>query len=168
MPTKKKISVRVNGKVYHRNAEVRQNLADFLREELDLTGTHSGCEHGACGACTILFDGRSVRSCLMFAVQANGAEITTVEGLSQGDQLHPLQESFWECHALQCGYCTPGFLMALVSFLRDHPDPNEDEIRRAISGNLCRCTGYQNIVLAVMNFTRKSKTKWDPGISERT
>lgn len=168
MPSKKKISVKVNGKVYRRNAEVRQNLADFLREELDLTGTHIGCEHGACGACTVLFDGRSVRSCLMFAVQANGAEITTVEGLSQGDQLHPLQESFWECHALQCGYCTPGFLMALVPFLRDHPDPNEDEIRRAISGNLCRCTGYQNIVLAVMNFTRKSKTKWDPGISERT
>lgn len=168
MPSKKKISVKVNGKVYRRNAEVRQNLADFLREELDLTGTHIGCEHGACGACTVLFDGRSVRSCLMFAVQANGAEITTVEGLSQGDQLHPLQESFWECHALQCGYCTPGFLMALVPFLRDHPDPNKDEIRRAISGNLCRCTGYQNIVLAVMNFTRKSKTKWDPGISERT
>ena len=168
MPSKKKISVKVNGKVYQKNAEVRQNLADFLREELDLTGTHIGCEHGACGACTVLFDGRSVRSCLMFAVQANGAEITTVEGLSQGDQLHPLQESFWECHALQCGYCTPGFLMALVPFLRDHPDPNEDEIRRAISGNLCRCTGYQNIVLAVMNFTRKSKTKWDPGISERT
>jgi carbon-monoxide dehydrogenase small subunit len=168
VPSKKKISVKVNGKVYQRNAEVRQNLADFLREELDLTGTHIGCEHGACGACTVLFDGRSVRSCLMFAVQANGAEITTVEGLSQGDQLHPLQESFWECHALQCGYCTPGFLMALVPFLRDHPHPNEDEIRRAISGNLCRCTGYQNIVLAVMNFTRKSKTKWDPGILERT
>lgn len=159
MSSKKKISVNVNGKVYNRNVEVRQNLADFLREELDLTGTHIGCEHGACGACTILLDGQSVRSCLMFAVQANGAEITTVEGLSQGNQLHPLQESFRECHALQCGYCTPGFLLTLVPFLRDHPDSSEEEIRKAISGNLCRCTGYQNIVAAAMNFIERSKTK---------
>jgi aerobic carbon-monoxide dehydrogenase small subunit len=155
MPSKKKISVKVNEKAYSRNVEVRQNLCDFLREELDLTGTHIGCEHGACGACTVLFNGESIRSCLMFAVQAAGAEITTVEGLSQGDQLHPLQESFRECHALQCGYCTPGFLLTLVPFLRDHPDPSEDEIRKALSGNLCRCTGYQNIVLAVTKFIEK-------------
>ena len=155
MPGKKKISVKVNEKAYSRNVEVRQNLCDFLREELDLTGTHIGCEHGACGACTVLFNGESIRSCLMFAVQAAGAEITTVEGLSQGNQLHPLQESFRECHALQCGYCTPGFLLTLVPFLRDHPDPSEDEIRKALSGNLCRCTGYQNIVLAVTKFIEK-------------
>lgn len=155
MPRKKKISVKVNEKTYSRNVEVRQNLCDFLREELDLTGTHIGCEHGACGACTVLLNGESIRSCLMFAVQAAGAEITTVEGLSQGNQLHPLQESFRECHALQCGYCTPGFLMTLVPFLRDHPDPSEDEIRKALSGNLCRCTGYQNIVLAVTKFIEK-------------
>ena len=167
MPSKKKISVKVNGKIYQRNAEVRQNLADFLREELDLTGTHIGCEHGACGACTILFDGQSVRSCLMFAVQANGAEITTVEGLSQGNQLHPLQESFWECHALQCGYCTPGFLLTLVPFLRNRPDPSEEEIRKAISGNLCRCTGYQNIVMAVLKFIQKNKGKWETDTSEQ-
>jgi carbon-monoxide dehydrogenase small subunit len=156
MPSKKKISVKVNGKSYSKNVEVRQNLCDFLREELDLTGTHVGCEHGACGACTVLFDGESTRSCLMFAVQADGAEITTVEGLSQGDRLHPLQESFWECHGLQCGYCTPGFLMTLVPFLRDHSDPSEGEIRKALSGNLCRCTGYQNIVLAVRKFLEKT------------
>ena len=165
--SKKKISPRVNGKVYHKNVLVRQNLADFLREELDLTGTHIGCEHGACGACTVLFNGQSIRSCLMFAVQADGAEITTVEGLSQGNQLHPLQESFGECHALQCGYCTPGFLLTLVPFLRDHLDPSEEEIRKAISGNLCRCTGYQNIVLAVMKFIQKSKGKWETDTSEQ-
>ena len=166
VPSKKKISLRVNGKVYHKNVLVRQNLADFLREELDLTGTHLGCEHGACGACTVIFNGQAVRSCLMFAVQADGAEITTVEGLNPGNQLHPLQESFWECHGLQCGYCTPGLLLTLVPFLRDHPDPSEEEIRKAISGNLCRCTGYQNIVLAVLNFIHKSKGKWESDISE--
>jgi len=167
VPSKKKISVKVNGKVYRRNVEVRQNLADFLREELDLTGTHIGCEHGACGACTVLLNAKAVRSCLLFAVQVDGADITTVEGLSQDDQLHPLQESFWECHALQCGYCTPGFLLTLVPFLRDHRDPSEEEIRKAISGNLCRCTGYQNIVLAVMQFIQKSKGKWDANTSEQ-
>jgi aerobic carbon-monoxide dehydrogenase small subunit len=167
MSTKKKIAVKINGKVYRRNVEVRQNLADFLRDDLDLTGTHIGCEHGACGACTVLFNDQSVRSCLMFAVQADGAEIRTVEGLNEGNQLHPLQESFWECHALQCGYCTPGLLLTLVSFLRDHPDPSEEEIRKAISGNLCRCTGYQNIVLAVMKFVQKNKGKWETVTSER-
>lgn len=159
MSRKKKISVKVNGKVYRRNVEARQNLSDFLREELDLTGTHVGCEHGACGACTVLFNADPIRSCLMFAVQADGADITTVEGLSQGNQLYPLQESFWEFHALQCGYCTPGFLLTLVPFLHDHPDPNEEEVRKAIAGNLCRCTGYQNIVLAVMKFIERNKTK---------
>lgn len=149
--------MQVNGTTYHRSIEVRQNLCDFLREELDLTGTHVGCEQGACGACTVLVDGKSIRSCLMFAVQADGAEIKTVEGLSQGDLLHPLQESFREWHALQCGYCTPGFLMTLLPFLQDHPDPTEEEIRSVLSGNLCRCTGYQNIILAVTNFVEKNK-----------
>ena len=149
--------MQVNGTTYHRSIEVRQNLCDFLREELDLTGTHVGCEQGACGACTVLVDGKSIRSCLMFAVQADGAEIKTVEGLSQGDLLHPLQEIFREWHALQCGYCTPGFLMTLLPFLQDHPDPTEDEIRSVLSGNLCRCTGYQNIILAVTNFVEKNK-----------
>ena len=167
MASKKKISVKVNGKVYRRNVEVRQSLADFLREELDLTGTHIGCEQGVCGACTVLLNGQAVHSCLMFAVQADRAEITTVEGLSQGNRLHPLQESFWECHALQCGYCTPGFLLTLVPFLRDHPEPSEEEIRKALSGNLCRCTGYQNIVLAVMKFIQKNKTKWNTSTSEQ-
>ena len=167
MASKKKISVKVNGKVYRRNVEVRQSLADFLREELDLTGTHIGCEQGVCGACTVLLNGQAVHSCLMFAVQADRAEITTVEGLSQGNRLHPLQESFWEYHALQCGYCTPGFLLTLVPFLRDHPEPSEEEIRKALSGNLCRCTGYQNIVLAVMKFIQKNKTKWNTSTSEQ-
>jgi aerobic carbon-monoxide dehydrogenase small subunit len=167
MATKKKIAVTVNGKAYRRNVEVRQNLGDFLREDLDLTGTHIGCEHGACGACTVLLNGQSIRSCLMFAAQADGAEITTVEGLSDGDRLHPLQESFWECHALQCGYCTPGFLLTLVPFLRDHPNPSEEEIRKAISGNLCRCTGYQNIVLAVLKFIQKNQGKWETDTSEQ-
>jgi carbon-monoxide dehydrogenase small subunit len=127
-------------------------LSDFLRHELGLTGTHVGCEHGVCGTCTILFDGQPIRSCLMFAVQANGHEILTVEGLTSGGgeaRLHPLQEAFWEAHALQCGFCTSGFLMTLVPFLEEHPNPAESEIREAIAGNLCRCTGYQHIVDAV-------------------
>lgn len=144
------ITVQVNGKEYKRNVEPRLLLSDFLRHELGLTGTHVGCEHGVCGACTIMFDGQSMRSCLIFAVQADGHEITTVEGLAADmDHLHPLQQSFWEAHGLQCGYCTPGILMTLVPFLQENPDPTEDEIRHAISGNLCRCTGYQHIVDAV-------------------
>lgn len=131
-------------------AEPRVTLADFLRDELDLTGTHLGCEHGVCGACTVLFDGYSVRSCLMLAVQAEGHEVRTVEGLASSDgELHPIQRAFSEEHALQCGFCTPGFLMAIEEFLREVPDPEEDEIRKRLSGNLCRCTGYQNIVSAV-------------------
>jgi aerobic carbon-monoxide dehydrogenase small subunit len=144
------VTITVNDKEYTREVESRMLLSDFLRHELGLTGTHVGCEHGVCGACTIMFDGESARSCLMFAIQANGHHITTVEGLAQDrDHLHPLQQAFWESHGLQCGYCTPGILMTLVPFLEENPDPNEDEIRHALSGNLCRCTGYQHIVDAV-------------------
>lgn len=144
------VTITVNEQVYHRQVEPRLLLSDFLRHELGLTGTHVGCEHGVCGACTILFDGESARSCLMFAVQADGHNITTVEGLAPGtDKLHPIQQAFWEAHGLQCGYCTPGILMTLVPFLKENPDPTEDEIRHALSGNLCRCTGYQHIVDAV-------------------
>jgi carbon-monoxide dehydrogenase small subunit len=144
------VNVTVNGVSYQRSVESRLLLSDFLRHEIGLTGTHVGCEHGVCGACTVLLDGESVRSCLMFAVQANGHNITTVEGLAEDkDNLHPLQQAFWEAHGLQCGYCTPGILMTLVPFLKQNPDPTEDEIRHALSGNLCRCTGYQHIVDAV-------------------
>jgi carbon-monoxide dehydrogenase small subunit len=144
------ITVNVNGKPYKRDVEPRLLLSDFLRHELGLTGTHVGCEHGVCGACTILFDGESARSCLMFAVQADGHEVSTVEGLAEStEDLHPLQQAFWEAHGLQCGYCTPGILMTLIPFLKQNPNPDEDEIRHALSGNLCRCTGYQHIVDAV-------------------
>lgn len=143
-------TITVNGKQYTRDLEARMLLSDFLRHELGLTGTHVGCEHGACGACTILFDGQPMRSCLMFAVQAQGHDITTVEDLAESqDDLHPLQEAFREAHGLQCGFCTPGFLMTLIPFLQENPDPSEPEIREALSGNLCRCTGYQNIVKSV-------------------
>jgi carbon-monoxide dehydrogenase small subunit len=145
-----KVSVTVNGRACEREIEPRLLLSDFLRHELGLTGTHVGCEHGVCGACTILFDGEPVRSCILLAVQADGHALTTVEGLTSAPgELHPLQQAFWECHGLQCGFCTPGFLMTLVPFLDDNPDPTEEEIRQAISGNLCRCTGYQHIVDAV-------------------
>lgn len=144
------LTVTVNEKVYTREVEPRLLLSDFLRHELGLTGTHVGCEHGVCGACTILFDGESARSCLMFAVQADGHSLMTVEGLAKStDQMHPLQESFWEAHGLQCGYCTPGILMSLLPFLQRNLDPTEDEIRHALAGNLCRCTGYQHIIDAV-------------------
>jgi aerobic-type carbon monoxide dehydrogenase small subunit (CoxS/CutS family) len=159
------VTVTVNEKVYQRQVEPRLLLSDFLRHELGLTGTHVGCEHGVCGACTILFDGESARSCLMFAVQADGHQITTVEGLSSpllggtegGLGLHPIQQAFWEAHGLQCGYCTPGILMTLVPFLKQNPDPTEEEIRHALSGNLCRCTGYQHIVDAVKLAAEKMK-----------
>ena len=143
------VTVTVNGARYERFVEPRLLLADFLRHELNLTGTHVGCEHGVCGTCTVLFDGKPVRSCLMFAVQAQGHEILTVESLGTPDHLHPLQAAFQEKHALQCGFCTPGFLMTLVPFLAENPQPTELEIREAISGNLCRCTGDQHIVEAV-------------------
>ena len=152
------ITITVNEKEYKRAVEPRLLLSDFLRHELGLTGTHVGCEHGVCGACTILFDGESARSCLMFAVQANGHHIRTVEGLAADkDDLHPLQQSFWEAHGLQCGYCTPGILMTLVPFLAQNPNPTESEIRHALSGNLCRCTGYQHIVDAVKLAAEKMK-----------
>ncbi len=141
------ISLAVNGKHYAASVESRLLLSDFLRNELGLTGTHVGCEHGVCGACTILFDGDAIRSCLTFAVQADGHQLTTVEGLAPDTQhLHPIQQAFWDHHGLQCGFCTPGFLLTLVPFLEECPDPTEEEVRQAISGNLCRCTGYQNIV----------------------
>ncbi len=146
------VTVTVNGQEYTREVEPRLLLSDFLRHELGLTGTHVGCEHGVCGACTVLLDGQAVRSCLMFAVQAQGHRITTVEGLAPGpdpEQLHPLQRAFWEAHGLQCGFCTPGILMSMVPFLEENPDPSEEAIREALSGNLCRCTGYQKIVEAV-------------------
>ena len=146
-----KTTVTVNGTPHERDVEPRLLLSDFLRQDVGLTGTHVGCEHGVCGACTVLLDGEAVRSCLIFAVQADRHEVTTVEGLlpSGSDELHPLQAAFREAHGLQCGFCTPGILMSMVPFLRDHPDPSETEIREALSGNLCRCTGYQNIVEAV-------------------
>ena len=144
-----KLSLTVNGKEYEREIEPRLLLSDFLRHELGMTGTHVGCEHGVCGACTILFDGDPVRSCLMFAVQAHGHDLLTVEGLGTIDNLHPIQQAFWEAHGLQCGFCTPGILTTLVPFLEENPDPSQEEIRSAISGNLCRCTGYQHIVEAV-------------------
>jgi carbon-monoxide dehydrogenase small subunit len=144
------ITVKVNGEEHSSEVEPRLLLSDFLRHELGLTGTHVGCEHGVCGACTVLVDGIPVRSCLMFAIQAVGHEITTVEGLAGSvEDLHPIQEAFWETHGLQCGFCTPGMLMTLLPFLEENPHPSETEIREAISGNLCRCTGYQNIVEAV-------------------
>lgn len=144
------VQLTVNGQQYQAEVEARMLLTDFLRHELGLTGTHVGCEHGVCGACTVILDGRPVRSCLMLAVQADGHEVSTVEGLATSrEDLHPLQQAFWEAHGLQCGFCTPGFLMTLVPFLTEVPQPTEQQIREAISGNLCRCTGYQNIVTAV-------------------
>ena len=148
----------VNEQKYICEVEPRLLLSDFLRHELGLTGTHVGCEHGVCGACTIMLDGESARSCLMFAVQADGHEVTTVEGLAPDkDNLHPLQQSFWEAHGLQCGYCTPGILMSMIPFLKQNPNPTEDEIRHALSGNLCRCTGYQHIVDAVRLASEKMR-----------
>ena len=141
----------VNGERRSATASVRMTLADFLRHELGLTGTHVGCEHGVCGACTILFDGRSVRSCLMLAAQAHGHEITTIEGLSKGGELHPLQQALSEHHGLQCGFCTPGMLTTLLELLNDNPSPTAEEARLAISGNLCRCTGYEGIVAAALD-----------------
>jgi carbon-monoxide dehydrogenase small subunit len=156
MADTRKIALTVNGRRYEETVETRYTLADFLRQQLGLTGTHLGCEHGVCGACTILLDGRSARSCLMLAVQANGHEITTVEGIAPDEKtLHPLQEAFRDNHGLQCGFCTPGMLITLLEFLRDHPDPTEQEVRVAIAGNLCRCTGYQGIVAAALDAARR-------------
>jgi carbon-monoxide dehydrogenase small subunit len=144
------LTVTVNGERHRRTVEARRTLADFLRDELSLTGTHLGCEHGVCGACTVLLNGDAVRSCLMFAVQAEDAEVTTIEGLSvPGGGLSPVQAALQAEHGLQCGYCTPGFVVSIHAFLAEHPNPSDDEIRDALSGNLCRCTGYQGIIAAV-------------------
>lgn len=149
------IRLRVNGVEYERAVEARLLLSDFLRESLGLTGTHVGCEHGICGCCTVLVDGATVRSCLMFAVQADGAEITTIEGLAQGGKLHPLQEAFWDQHALQCGFCTPGMLFNALELLRENPQPTDGQIREGIAGTICRCTGYHNIVEAVKSAAQR-------------
>ena len=153
------IQLNVNGITHSTAVETRFSLADVLRENLNLTGTHLGCEHGVCGACTVLVDGEAIRSCLMLGVQADGKEIVTIEGLASGDDLHPVQEAFWQSHGLQCGYCTPGFLTTIVAFLKENPDPSEKEIREAISGNICRCTGYQNIVNAALMAAKKLREK---------
>ena len=155
MADSRSVRVKVNGIAYERNVEVRITLADFIRHDLQLTGTHVGCEHGVCGACTVLVDGRSVRSCLMLAVQAQGTEITTIEGVAPSpSELHPLQQALSDHHGLQCGFCTPGIVTTLIEFLGDCPNPTEEEVRVAISGNLCRCTGYQGIVDAVLHVAR--------------
>ena len=143
------IALTVNGVRHEAEVEPRQLLVYFLREQLGLTGTNVGCDTSSCGACTIHLDGLAVKSCTVLAVQADGSEITTIEGLAQGGELHPLQQAFWEHHAIQCGFCTPGMVMAAVSFLRENPSPSEHEIRHALEGNLCRCTGYHNIVKAI-------------------
>ena len=146
---KQTIRLRINGQEVEREVEVRRLLADFLRHELGLTATHLGCEHGVCGACTVMLNGESVRACLLLAVQTDGGEIMTLEGLADGEKLHPLQQAFWDHHALQCGFCTSGFLMSAYDLLQKNPHPTQDEIRHGLSGNLCRCTGYTNIIKAV-------------------
>jgi aerobic-type carbon monoxide dehydrogenase small subunit (CoxS/CutS family) len=148
--TKREINVTINGRRYRGEVEPRKLLTDFLRDDLGLTGTHVGCEHGVCGACTVLLNREPVRSCLMFAVQVNGAELQTIEGLAPNvTELHPLQEKFWELHGLQCGFCTPGILLTALALLREVPHPSEEQIREWISGNLCRCTGYDNIIKSI-------------------
>jgi carbon-monoxide dehydrogenase small subunit len=166
MSDTRSISLIVDGTSFEAEVETRFTLADFLRHQLGLTGTHLGCEHGVCGACTILIDGRSARSCLMLAVQADGHEITTISGIASKDgQLHPLQQAFRNHHALQCGFCTPGILTTLVELLGDNPDPSEEEICNAISGNLCRCTGYQPIIAAAKEAARNMRKKAGDGAS---
>jgi aerobic carbon-monoxide dehydrogenase small subunit len=156
------IELTVNGVRREGMAEARRTLADFLRDDLGLTGTHLGCEHGVCGACTVLVNGEAVRSCLLFAVQANGQQVTTIEGLATDGKLHPVQEAFWESHGMQCGFCTPGFVMSVYAFLKEHPEPREEEIRPALSGNICRCTGYQSIVQAVRLAAEKMRSASEP------
>lgn len=157
---KRQVSITINGREYFGEVEPRKLLVDFIREDLGLTGTHVGCEHGVCGACTILWDDEPVRSCTIFAVQANGARLKTVEGMSRGTELHPIQEAFWEAHGLQCGFCTPGILLSAEALLRQNPHPDEGEIREWVSGHLCRCTGYQNIVTAIQRAAeRMANTK---------
>lgn len=159
MTDSRRVNVKVNGVDYERWVEPRLLLVDFLRDDLELIGTHIGCEHGICGACTVLFNDRAVRSCLMFAVQADGADILTVEGLAASDQLHPLQVAFREKHGLQCGYCTPGMLMSAYEFLNENSNPSEAEVRKAMSGVLCRCTGYKQVVDSVMEAAEQMRNK---------
>ena len=151
------VTVQVNGAPRTGSVEARKTLADFLRDDLDLTGTHVGCEHGVCGACTVIVDGRAVRSCLMLAVQAAGAEITTIEGLANDGGLGTLQQAMWDSHSFQCGFCTPGFVMQATAYLSAHPDADEQEIREVLSGNICRCTGYQSIIDGVLLAAQRSR-----------
>jgi aerobic carbon-monoxide dehydrogenase small subunit len=153
------VSIQINGRKRTADIPPRLLLSDCLRHKMGMPGTHVGCEHGVCGSCTVIVDGRATRSCLMFAVQADGCEVTTVEGLSNGDALHPIQEAFWEEHGLQCGFCTPGMLMAAKELLAHTPDPSDDEIREAISGNLCRCTGYTYIINAIRSAGAKLRAQ---------
>ena len=157
MPDVRKIAVTVNGRRHEREVETRTTLADFLRHDLNLTGTHVGCEHGVCGACTVLIDGRSARACLMLAVQCEDVDVSTVESLADNGKLNLLQQAFQDCHGLQCGFCTPGVLMTLTEFLRDHADPTESEVREVLSGNLCRCTGYQGMVDAALTAAKRKR-----------
>jgi len=159
MTDSRRIAVTVNGVDYERWVEPRRLLVDFLRDDLELIGTHIGCEHGICGSCTVLFNGRAVRSCLMFAVQADGAEIMTVEGLADAEQLHPIQEAFREKHGLQCGFCTPGMLMTAYEFLNENSNPSEEDVRKNMSGVLCRCTGYKQVVDSVMEAAQQMRNK---------
>ncbi|HYV05972.1 MAG TPA: (2Fe-2S)-binding protein [Blastocatellia bacterium] len=156
---KKAVNINVNGVAHHDEVEPRMLLVHYLRDTLALTGTHVGCETSICGACTVILDGQSVKSCTLLAVQADGADVTTIEGLAVNGQLHPVQEGFWEQHGLQCGYCTPGMIMAAAQILNRNPDPSQEEIRHGLEGNLCRCTGYQHIVEAVQYAARKTKTQ---------
>ncbi len=159
MASKRSVSLIVNGKPYEVSIEPRRTLADVLRDDCGLTGTHVGCEHGVCGACTVLVDDKPIRSCLMFGVQAEGKPVRTVEGLADGETLHPLQQAFWENHGLQCGFCTPGFLMLAAGALEENPDMSDDEIKDVLSSNLCRCTGYQNIIKAVRIAARELRAR---------
>jgi carbon-monoxide dehydrogenase small subunit len=159
MVESRRIAVKVNGVDYERWVEPRRLLVDYLREDLELVGTHIGCEHGICGSCTVLFNGKTVRSCLMFAVQADGADIMTVEGLADAEQLHPLQEAFREKHGLQCGFCTPGMLMTAYEFLKENSNPSEEDVRKSMSGVLCRCTGYKQVVDSVMEAAQQMRDK---------
>jgi carbon-monoxide dehydrogenase small subunit len=159
MTDSRRIMLTVNGVEYERLVEPRRLLVDFLRDDLELIGTHIGCEHGICGSCTVLFNGRAVRACLMFAVQADGAKIMTVEGLADGDQLHPLQVAFHEKHGLQCGFCTPGMLISAYELLNENPNPSETEVRKNMSGVLCRCTGYKQVADAVMEAAQQIRDK---------
>jgi aerobic-type carbon monoxide dehydrogenase small subunit (CoxS/CutS family) len=157
-----RVRVIVNGQTHDRSVEPRLHLGDFLRQELGLTGTHIGCEHGVCGSCTVILDGAPVRSCLMFAGQADGCSVTTVEALAPSDgSLHPIQQAFWQRHALQCGFCTPGMIMTLLAFLKAEPDADEHAIRDAVSGNICRCTGYQAIVEAALEAAKTMRERGD-------